>query len=108
MINDRNSESGGWSLAGDRGDSEQVVGGHWQKTEETMTMVGWPLAGDRGDSDKVMGWSQAEDRGDNDNVGWPLAGDRGDSEKVVGGHWQKTEETVKSGGVATGRRQRRQ
>ena len=94
MINDRNSESGGWSLAGDRGDSEQVVGGHWQKTEETMTMVGWPLAGDRGDSDKVMGWSQAEDRGDNDNVGWPLAGDRGDSEKVVGGHWQETEETV--------------
>ena len=76
MINDRNSESGGWSLAGDRGDSEQVVGGHWQKTEETMTMVGWPLAGDRGDS-----------------------------EKVVGGHWQKTEETVKSGGVVTGRRQ---
>jgi len=79
VINDRNSESGGWSLAGDRGDSEQVVGGHWQKTEETMTMVGWPLAGDRGDSDKVMGWSQTEDRGDNDN-----------------------------GGVATGRRQRRQ
>ena len=80
MINDRNSESGGWSLAGDRGDSEQVVGGHWQKTEETMTMVGWPLAGDRGDS-----------------------------EKVVGGHWQETEETVKkSGGVVTGRRQRRQ
>ena len=54
-------------------------GGHWQKTEETMTLVGWPLAEDRGDSDK---W-------------W-------------GGHWQKTEETVKSGGVATGRRQRRQ
>ena len=79
MINDRNSESGGWSLAGDRGDSEQVVGGHWQKTEETMTMVGWPLAGDRGDSDKVMGWSQTEDRGDNDN-----------------------------GGVVTGRRQKRQ
>ena len=79
MINDRNSESGGWSLAGDRGDSEQVVGGHWQKTEETMTMVGWPLAGDRGDSDKVMGWPQTEDRGDNDN-----------------------------GGVATGRGQRRQ
>ena len=78
MINDRNSESGGWSLAGDRGDSEQVVGGHWQKTEETMTMVGWPLAGDRGDSDKVVKWSQAVDRGDNDN-----------------------------GGVATGRRQRR-
>ena len=79
MINDRNSESGGWSLAGDRGDSEQVVGGHWQKTEETMTMVGWPLAGDRGDSEKVVGWSLAEDRGDNDN-----------------------------GGVVTGRRQRRQ
>ena len=56
-----------------------MVGGHWQKTEETMTMVGWPLAGDRGDSDKVMGWSQTEDRGDNDK-----------------------------GGVATGRRQRRQ
>ena len=56
----------------------------------------------------MVGWPQAEDRGDNDNVGWPLAGDRGDSEKVVGGHWQKTEETVKSGGVATGRRQRRQ
>ena len=84
-----------------------------------------------------MGWSQAEDRGYNDNVGWPLAGDRGDSEKVVGGHWQETEETVKKwwgghwqkteetmtmvgwslaedrgdndiGGVATGRRQRRQ
>ena len=54
-------------------------GGHWQKTEETMTLVGWPLAEDRGDSDK---W-------------W-------------GGHWQKTEETVKSGGVVTGRRQRRQ
>ena len=69
MINGRNSESGGWSLAGDRGDSEQVVGGHWQKTEETMTMVGWPLAGDRGDSDKVMGWSQTEDRGDNDKGG---------------------------------------
>ena len=51
MINDRNSESGGWSLAGDRGDSEQVVGGHWQKTEETMTMVGWSLAEDRGDND---------------------------------------------------------
>jgi len=40
VINGRNSESGGWSLAGDRGDSEEVVGGHWQKTEETMTMVG--------------------------------------------------------------------
>ena len=79
MINDRNSESGGWSLARDRGDSEQVVGGHWQKTEETMTMVGWPLAGYRGDSEKVVGWSLAEDRGDND-----------------------------IGGVATGRRQRRQ
>ena len=53
----------------------------------------------------MVGWPQAEDRGDNDNVGWPLAGDRGDSEKVVGGHWQKTEETVKSGGVVTGRKQ---
>ena len=41
-------------------------------------------------------------------VGWPLAGDRGDSEKVVGGHWQKTEETVESGGMVTSRRQRRQ
>jgi len=41
-------------------------------------------------------------------VGWPLAGDRGDSEKVVGSHWQKTEETVKSGGVVTSIRQRRQ
>ena len=85
----------------------------------------------------MVGWPQAEDRGDNDNVVWPLAGDRGDSEKVVGGHWQETEETVKKwwgghwqkteetmtmvgwslaedrgdndiGGVATGRRQRRQ
>ena len=41
-------------------------------------------------------------------VGWSLAEDRGDSEKWWGGHWQKTEETVKSGGVITGRRQRRQ
>ena len=49
-------------------------------------------------------------------VGWSLAEDRRDSEKWWGGHWQKTEETVKSGGVVTvksggvftGRRQRRQ
>ena len=26
----------GWPLAGDRGDSEKVVGGHWQKTGETV------------------------------------------------------------------------
>ena len=45
----------GWPLAGDRGDSEKVVGGHWQKTEETVN--------------KVVGWSQAEDRGDKDNGG---------------------------------------
>ena len=76
MINDRNSESGGWSLAGDRGDSEQVVGGHWQKTEETMTMVGGH-------------WQETEET----------------MKKWWGGHWQKTEETVKSGGVVTGRRQ---
>ena len=94
MINGRNSESGGWSLAGDRGDSEQVVGDHWQKTEETMTMVGWPLAGDRGDSEKSGGWSLAGDRGDSEQVvGWSQAEDRGDND---------------NGGVATGKRQRRQ
>ena len=78
MINDRNSESGGWSLARDRGDSEQVVGGHWQKTEETMTMVGGHWQETEETVTKWGGWPQAEDRGDNDN-----------------------------GGVATGRRQRR-
>ena len=65
MINDRNSESGGWSLARDRGDSEQVVGGHWQKTEETVKSGG---GGHRQKTEETM--------------------------TMWGGHWQETEETV--------------
>ena len=51
----------GWSLAEYRGDSEKWWGGHWQETEETMTMVGWSLAEDREDSEKWWGghWQEA-------------------------------------------------
>ena len=36
----------GWPLAGDRGDSEKVVGGHWQETEETVKKW-WVVTGRR-------------------------------------------------------------
>ena len=49
-------------------------GGHWQKTEETMTLVGWPLAEDRGDSEEVTGGSPAGERGVRDEGRQPGSG----------------------------------
>ena len=58
---------------------KKVVGGHWQETEETVNKW-WGGHWQKTEETMTMvGWSLAEDRGDND-----------------------------IGGVATGRRQRRQ